>query len=157
MSHLHKLIKAYAIHSIFLLVWMRQSENNILLKTVSTSYSFGLVLKCQCGLKSDSTCKKNDSTVWRLENAPKERQTVWGKDEQTEWEWRWVANIMEEPLLLCNVCKGWIRRQIVWLFCDVRLVVTAMVGSCQPRDADRNHQGYKRGAGNCDLWVAAGW
>lgn len=35
-------------------------------------------------------------------------------------------------------------------------IVAVMVGSCQPQDADRNHQGYRRGAGNCDLWVAAG-
>lgn len=156
MSHLHKLIKAYAIHSIFLLVWMRQSENNILLKAVSTSYSFGLVLKCQCGLNSDSTWKKNESTVWRLENAHKERQTVL-KQRRADRKRAEMSGKHNRRMLLCTVCKGWIRRQIVWLFCDSRLVVAVMVGSCQPRDADRNHQGYKRGAGNCDLWVAVSW
>jgi len=40
--------------------------------------------------------------------------------------------------------------------CDAVEVEAVMVGSGQPQDADRNHQGYRRGAGNCDLWVAAG-
>lgn len=36
------------------------------------------------------------------------------------------------------------------------VAVEVMVGSWQLWDADRIHQGYSRGAGNCDLWVAAG-
>lgn len=49
-NHLHKLIKANAIHSIFLLARERQRRDNIPLNTVFSCYSIELVLACQCFL-----------------------------------------------------------------------------------------------------------
>lgn len=89
MSHLHKLIKAYAIHSIFLLVLNETKREQYPIKGCFHILFIGIGTEVSvffCGLKSDSTHRKNESPVWRLVNAHKERQTAKGKEEQTERE-----------------------------------------------------------------------
>lgn len=90
------------------------------------------------GLKSENSRRRNDSPVWRLVNAHTARKTTRSKERLTGSR---LSETDERKTLRLwsTVCRGRIRRQML-LPCDVAAVVL-MVGSCQPQDADRNHQG----------------